>query len=108
MEKQIQTLGVYIKMVNNYNKHNIGRFCVRFWRLILYPTKLRSTIQTEINKMCTKNGSRKIVRKSTKFSDLFNKNSASFEDSLVSTAVIEAATKSIKNNSSWQKISLKK
>lgn len=54
------------------------------------------------------NGIRKIVRKSTKFSDLFNKNSASFEDSLVSTAVIEAATKSIKNNSSWQKISLKK
>ena len=36
----------------------------------------------------------------------FNSSTANFEDALTSTAVIEAATKSLKNKSNWQKINL--
>ena len=45
--------------------------------------------------------------KKTKFYEAFDRNSANFSDGLISTAVVEAATKSLKNNSNWQKINLK-
>ena len=41
-----------------------------------------------------------------KSSSVFESNTSNFEDALISTAVVEAATRSLKNNSSWQKIKL--
>jgi len=35
-----------------------------------------------------------------------NKSTSSFEEALISTAVIEAATKSLKNDFNWQKVNL--
>ena len=40
----------------------------------------------------------------TKLLKIFHSSTAKFEDALISTAIVEAATKSLKKNSSWQKI----
>ena len=45
--------------------------------------------------------------KEGEFFNFFNFSSTSFEEAVISTAVVEAATKSLKNNSNWQKIKLK-
>jgi len=42
------------------------------------------------------------------FFKYFNFSSTSFEEAAISTAVLESANKSLKNNSNWQKIKLKK
>jgi D-galacturonate reductase len=44
--------------------------------------------------------------KTLKISKVFDGSTASFEEGLISTAVVEAATKSLKNNFSWQKVKL--
>jgi len=44
--------------------------------------------------------------KKFKISKDFDGSTASFEEALISTAVVEAATKSLKNNFSWQKVNL--
>ena len=53
------------------------------------------------------NGTKNMLTNKSKFSKLVDPNSANFEDGLISTAVIEAATKSLENKSSWKKINLK-
>ena len=45
--------------------------------------------------------------KEGEFFNFFNFSSTNFEEAVISTAVVEAATKSLKNNSNWQKIKLK-
>ena len=52
------------------------------------------------------NGVHKTSGNKSKFSKVFDSNCSNFEDALISTAVVEAATKSLKNNFSWQKIKL--
>ena len=52
------------------------------------------------------NGVNKTSVSKSKFLKIFDSNCSNFEDALISTAVVEAATKSLKNNSSWQKIKL--
>ena len=59
--KKNQTLGVYVKMVNNCNKHYIGRFCVRFLGSIWYLIQLYSIPLKEKHKMWNRNESSKIV-----------------------------------------------
>ena len=59
------------------------------------------------NAQCFLNGIKILKNKRAKFHEIFNKNSANFSDGLISTAVVEAANKSLKNNSNWQKINLK-
>ena len=44
--------------------------------------------------------------KEDEFFKYFNFSSTSFEEAAISTAVLEAANKSLKNNSNWQKINL--
>ena len=51
-------------------------------------------------------GIKKTLFKKEHYSKIFAPNSAHFEDALVSTAVIEAAEKSLKNKSKWQKIKI--
>ena len=50
---------------------------------------------------------RKLNSKKNISAKVFDNNSASFKDALISTAVIEAASKSLDNKSKWQKIKLK-
>jgi len=50
------------------------------------------------------NGVKKSLTSKSKLAENFHINSSRFEDALVSTAVSEAATKSLKNNSKWQKV----
>ena len=45
--------------------------------------------------------------KKFKLDQVFGHNCANFRDAMVSTAVVEAATKSLKKNFNWQKINLK-
>ena len=52
-------------------------------------------------------GVRKLNSKKNISAKVFDNNSASFKDALISTAVIEAASKSLDNKSKWQKIKLK-
>ena len=52
------------------------------------------------------NGVNKTSVSKSKFLKIFDSNCSYFEDALISTAVVEAATKSLKNNFSWQKIKL--
>lgn len=50
------------------------------------------------------NGIKESLVSKSKLIEIFHTNSSRFEDALISTAVIEAATKSLKNNSIWQKV----
>ena len=52
------------------------------------------------------NGINKTSIKKSKFVKIFDDSTTNFEDALISTSVVEAATKSLKNNSSWQKVNL--
>ena len=47
------------------------------------------------------------IKKNSSSSKIFEVNSASFEDALVSTSVLESASKSLNNKFNWQKIKLK-
>ena len=49
-------------------------------------------------------GVKRSLTSKSKLAEIFHINSSRFEDALVSTAVSEAATKSLKNNSKWQKV----
>ena len=51
-------------------------------------------------------GIKKTLFKKEHYSKIFAPNTAYFEDALVSTAVIEAAEKSLKNKSKWKKIKI--
>ena len=53
------------------------------------------------------NGIKVSANKKFKLDQVFGHNCANFRDAMVSTAVVEAATKSLKKNFNWQKINLK-
>ena len=52
-------------------------------------------------------GNKESANKKFKLDQVFGHNCANFRDAMVSTAVVEAATKSLKKNFNWQKINLK-
>ena len=52
------------------------------------------------------NSVNKISKSKTKFVKVLDSNTSNFEDALISTAVIEAADKSLRNNFVWQKVKL--
>ena len=91
-----------LKKIKSANKiHLVKAFCIILLERRNYPmSKFK-----QINNLIKKPNFLKYLCKNVEcILSLIKKNRPTFEESLISTSVIEAANKSLKNNSNWKKI----